>query len=215
MPSYVYSRVNKENGKFYIGKANNPKRRWAEEDRQKILKKGINSALESAIKKYGSDSFDNYIIAKCKDANEAYRVEEELITICRCVDTKKLYNITNGGEGLGSGEDHPCYGKHRSEESRAKQSKARKGIPNTKEHNLNISKGLKGKPKAKEHVRKIADAHIKPYARIIKCGTRKGKQYYSLVYKGNIYKYSVFPDRLKLYAQEHNLPLEKEHMNYE
>lgn len=184
MSSYVYMRVNNINGKFYIGKTDSPKRRWQEENRLDNLKKGVNSALERAIKKYGKDNFTNLIIAKCKDSDEAYKVEEELITICRCTQPNMIYNIASGGKGIGSGEDNPFYGCHHTQTAKDKISKAKK------------EKFVGDKSPV-----------WKPYARVIKCGLQKGKQRYALRYEGNEIRHSVDKNKLLKEAEEINKQL--------
>lgn len=200
MPSYVYTRVNKENGRFYIGKADDPERRWANENCYGTLKQGRESALEHAIKKYGPESFDNYIVAKCKTASEAYKIEEELITICRCIDASKCYNLTNGGENppVMYGDDNPMrnpsvVAKFKGENNPAKRADVRAKMS---ENHADVSR--ENNPRWKD------------YARILKNGTRNGKQRYGLKYDGKIIKTSTYPEKLKQYAIEHNLPFKED-----
>lgn len=58
---YVYKIVNKINGKMYIGKTNNPDRRFT----QHI--KGKRTCISKAIRKYGTHNFDFIIIDSNKD----------------------------------------------------------------------------------------------------------------------------------------------------
>lgn len=57
-----------------------------------------------------------------------------------------------------SGENHPMYGKHLSEETRNKQSQANKGKPRPEETKKKISKRNKDKPKSEKHKKKLSEA---------------------------------------------------------
>lgn len=119
--------------------------------------KGSGTHLNSAIKKYGKDSFATRILAEFDTESEAYEAEEKLIE-----EMNPYYNIATGGIGVGSGEKNPMYGKtgelspnwglKRSEETRKKISIAASkrvgeknpfyGKKHTEEH---LDKYLRGK----------------------------------------------------------------------
>lgn len=57
------------------------------------------------------------------------------------------------------GEDNPMYGKHHTEETKAKLSESLTGREFTLEHRENLSKASKGRPKSEEHKRKLSEAN--------------------------------------------------------
>ena len=109
----VYKATNVLNGKMYIGQTSRPERRFAEH----TWKGSKSKILSAAISKYGKDKFEFTILCWCPDKSYADYVEQELI---KAHDTRRVgYNICAGGEGFGSGEDHPCYGRKTTAEQRA------------------------------------------------------------------------------------------------
>lgn len=86
----VYETKNKQNGKVYRGA-----------HRTKDLNDGYMGsgvALKRAIDKYGKDNFETTILEMCKDEDEMWKREEELVEI-----GEHSYNLTPGGKG---GFDH-------------------------------------------------------------------------------------------------------------
>ena len=157
MTAGVYRITNIANGKSYIGISNDIEKRWKDEISGSNINKGYNSAIESAIRKYGKDYFHFEILEVLEDADDRYEAEKMFIKRYNTM-APNGYNLTEGGEGLGSGENHPNYGKHLSEETKDKMSKANKGktpwnkgIPQTEEAKLKMSKAKKGEnnPEAK------------------------------------------------------------------
>jgi group I intron endonuclease len=130
---YIYKITNKVNEKVYIGKTNEPDKRWKKHclialkpnsDRHHLIHK--------AIAKYGADNFSFEIIEKCKSETKSFKQERYWISYyksnaCR-YRSKFGYNLTDGGEGatgfvptkqsrkrmsdshigLQTGENHPC-----------------------------------------------------------------------------------------------------------
>lgn len=142
---------------------------------------------------------------------------------------KPKFNFTKGGDGVGSGENNPMFGKKHSEEARRRISEAKKGkklseetkrkiseaksgenhpmygkkIP--KETRRKISKARKGKIHSEETRKKISEANKKNHARVIKKGfNSNGKQNYALKYNGKTIKKSVYKERLEKLAEEIN-----------
>ena len=66
------------------------------------------------------------------------------------------FNFSNGGDGFGSGENHPYYRKSLSIEHRAKISKTLKGRIFSEEHKRKLSKIGKGRERSNETKRKIS-----------------------------------------------------------
>lgn len=121
----------KDNDMFYIGiTKNDVKKRW-----QNGLGYRHNSYFNNAIQKYGKDNFLHEVLFSGLTKEEAEQKEIEMIAYYKSNQREYGYNISNGGECLGkhseetrqkmrdnhadfSGENHPNYGKHHSEETK-------------------------------------------------------------------------------------------------
>lgn len=124
----VYKATNILNGKMYIGQAVDPGRRFAEHKSRDYEKCTSRSHIGRAIKKHGKENFEFKILCWCPDKAYADMVETKLI---EAHDTRRVgYNICVGGEGTGSGDTHPKFGRKESEETRRKKSIARLGGKN-------------------------------------------------------------------------------------
>jgi len=146
-PVAVYKATNVLSGKMYIGQTARPERRFAEH----TWKGSKSKILSAAIKKHGKENFEFKILCWCPDKAYADMVETKLI---EAHDTRRVgYNICVGGEGFGSGEDHPCYGRKASDEERRLKAEGKRGAlnpsygkPNSPEQKAKISASLKGRP---------------------------------------------------------------------
>ena len=69
------------------------------------------------------------------------------------------FNFSNGGDGFGSGENHPYYGKSLSEEHRTKISESLKGRVFSEEHRRKLSERGKGRKVSEETRRKMGENH--------------------------------------------------------
>jgi len=119
----IYKITNLINGKIYIGKTTRTiERRWS----QHCYCKSIDH-IHNAIRKYGKENFKIEIICVCNDESELSNKEIEIIAQFGCRDREIGYNICPGGEGFGSGKDHPKSGKKASDETKKKMSKAQSG----------------------------------------------------------------------------------------
>lgn len=120
----VYKITNRLNDKIYIGQTTRPCQRFAEH----TWKGSKSRILVAAIKKYGKENFSFQVLCWCPDKTYADYIERELIS---AHDTRKTgYNICLGGEGFGSGEAHPCFGRKASESNRRKIAEAKMGAKN-------------------------------------------------------------------------------------
>ena len=190
----VYKHTSPE-GKVYIGcTGDKPEVRW---------RKGYhhNNELTDDIEQIGWDNFKHDIIASDMDENDAYDLEKELIRKHQSNNPNNGYNKSTGGKkntGVvrseayikmlserASGEKHPMYGKHHSEESKRKISESMRGENHYmygKHHSESTKKKLSeshkrenlseetlqkmrearlGKPLSEETKRKLSDAHSK------------------------------------------------------
>ena len=152
----VYMHKNKINGKIYIGiTGKDPKIRWNNGSGYR------KTYFAKAIKKYGWNNFDHIILFENLTKEEACKKEIELIKLYDANNPSIGYNTAKGGEincgyhiseerkkhlhDINLGENHPQYGKHRSEDTKRKISESRKGIKFSKEHREKLSKAKKGK----------------------------------------------------------------------
>lgn len=152
----VYMHVNKTNGKRYIGiTSQKPLYRW---------KNGLGYRSQkrffSAIKSYGWDGFDHYVLRENLSKAEAERTEEELIRKYRSNEEEYGYNIENGGVIHKLSEEQKEHlreintGKHHSEETKRKMSVSHLGMS---------SKWLSGRKQSEETRKKRS---------ILFCGTK-------------------------------------------
>ena len=160
----IYKIRNKINNKIYIGQTIRKfKKRYSGE----LEKRTHNEHLKRSIQKYGIENFEideEFDIAYSKE--ELDKLEDMYIKIYNCCDENYGYNNKFGGANGRfseqtkqklkessphlSGENHPFYGKHHTEEAKRRISKANK--ENMKgEKNPNYGKHLS--EEAKENLR--------------------------------------------------------------
>lgn len=98
MKIYLYSITNLINGKVYYGKTKKPvDKRFASHCRS--AGKGNKAALKRAIRKYGAQNFIVQNLGYCLSNEAASQEEKRLISVAKKAN-KKLYNMTDGGDGL-------------------------------------------------------------------------------------------------------------------
>lgn len=161
----VYKHISPSN-KTYIGiTSEDPKRRWNAGHGY-----DHNTHFKRAIDKYGWDNFIHEILFTGLEAEEAERIERELIAEYNSADKDFGYNLTDGGEkgkhhspesiekmrqakiGMYVGDKNPRYGAKLSDETRRKISEAHKGKM-TGADNPNY-----GKPMSDEQKRLISES---------------------------------------------------------
>lgn len=133
---YIYMIEHVSKKKRYIGQTNNVKNRMCRH--KSDAKSGMSGALYDAIRLHGVDSFTvsviDYAFTK-EELNEAERYYIELYDTFH----GEGYNCTEGGEGVGTGENNHFYGRKHSEESREKMSRNRKNKLCNGEHPMATS----------------------------------------------------------------------------
>jgi group I intron endonuclease len=132
----IYLVFNQISEKVYIGQTKKSvSTRWSGHCTD--AKRGRNSALLRAIRKYPREIFYVQTIAFASNKEEADNLEKIFIILFQSTDSEKGYNCTAGGESFPEmfGNKNPFYGKKHSQEVLEKISAANKGIPETKESN--------------------------------------------------------------------------------
>ena len=171
----VYKHTSPSN-KVYIGiTCREPEKRWGKDGK----KYSGNEYFTNAINKYGWDNFKHEILFEDLSKEEACQKEIELIAYYRSNEHDFGYNKSTGGE--------INRGWHLSEETKRKQSEAKKGciswcagkqLPEemrkniaanhshywqgkkmSEEHCQKISKALTGKTRSPETIRKITESN--------------------------------------------------------
>lgn len=103
--SYVYKVINKINGKFYIGKSNDPHSRFIRHlsvGKTQYNKNNQYQYIHRAITKYGSDAFYLEIIEECVSEEVAYDRETYWVKKLQSNNKNIGYNLNEGGVGGGS-----------------------------------------------------------------------------------------------------------------
>ena len=164
----IYKLTHKDSGKVYIGQSKHLKRRLNEHKRCENSedKKGSQSVVRRAIKKYSFDAFDFEIILYCQEGEYMNMIETKLIQFYDCL-VPKGYNVRDGGNKVFMSEEgrkrisKANSGRIVSEETRLKLSESGKKAylnnPRGDEWNQKLSIALIGKKKSEEHILKISE----------------------------------------------------------
>lgn len=113
---YIYITTNTCNNKHYIGQHCG--------DSLDKYYKGSGILLKKAFSKYGFDKFTVEPIDWAETKEELDQKEIYWIDFLGAVESNNWYNLALGGEGYGSGENHPLYGKPMPEYQRQRISDA-------------------------------------------------------------------------------------------
>ncbi len=140
--SGIYAFINTQNGKIYIGSAQNLNKREAAHLRSLRGQYHRNPYLQSAWNLYGSASFHFEILELVNDKSQLISREQFYLDKYKTFRRENGYNIRIvAGSNLGfkhssktqkkmseskKGAKHPLFGKHRSKETREKISKTKK-----------------------------------------------------------------------------------------
>ena len=181
MYGYIYLTINKVNHKTYVGQKTLKNKTW---DKDNYL--GSGKILKCAIKKYGRENFEKFLIQFCYSKEELNKQEIFWIAEYRKRGLAQ-YNIANGGEG-GVFKGRPpwnkgktgvysdevlkrlseaCKGRKCSEETKRKMSESHKGNQNhkgkyhseeTKRRISKAKKGVKLPPLSEEAKRKMSES---------------------------------------------------------
>ena len=133
---YIYNNLCSPTLKSYVGFTTNFKKR--KRSHRYNAKIGVKGYFYNAIRKDGWDNFHCFILDQSDDIEYARNVLEPLhIKLCKSFWDENGYNLTLGGGGTFG---HVHIGQPHTTESKAKLSKARKGMKFHKEWKANMSK---------------------------------------------------------------------------
>ena len=96
----IYKTTNNINGKIYIGRSGKGDSKYL----------GSGKYLLHALNKYGKQNFKRVVIDNADNRKELCEKEIFWINFYDARNPEIGYNIGPGGEGAGSGKDHPHYG---------------------------------------------------------------------------------------------------------
>ncbi len=137
----IYLLTNSTNGKVYVGKTNDYKRRMGE---YKCHHCKNQYKLYNALVDTGWKKFTHKIIEKVDDLETLNLLERYYIKFYDCYGTDKGYNLTEGGDGGTM-----------SEETKKKLSEINKGEKHTEETKAKIGKAHKGKIVSEETLERM------------------------------------------------------------
>jgi group I intron endonuclease len=125
MYGIIYTITNRQNGKQYVGQTTwLLRKRWSEHVAFAKKKEKSPYLLYEAIRKYGRDAFDVQQIDTGDSLKELNEKEMMWIARLKTFGFNTGYNMTEGGKCCRHlnkrGCTHPMFGKHHSEETRAK-----------------------------------------------------------------------------------------------
>lgn len=162
----IYRITNKINGKTYIGQHKYKKLN------DKYMGSGVH--IKRAIKKYGVENFEKEILEFDIPNVELANDWEQMYILFERVKGKAEYNIANGGKGsaghrcsaetrrkiaeAGKGRQGYWKGKSRSDETKAKISKSKKGTKHSEDWCNKMSEIMKGRYFTEEWKKKISDS---------------------------------------------------------
>ena len=149
-------------GKRYVGQTGrSPEKRWGKNGIHYLNKKNgkyTHPAFSKAVLKYGWDNIEHEIIASNLTKEEADNFEKLLIKKLNTMNPEYGYNCTSGGSNgapseetrkrqseARKGEKSHMYGKHLSEETKEKIGKAHRGKVVSEETKKKLSESHKGK----------------------------------------------------------------------
>lgn len=173
----VYQHRNLKNGKSYVGMTSQePKKRWRSGRGYKKQPKIWSDIKESDWNK----DWEHNILGKFEDKQEALNVEEMFIWLFDSINggyntssyggtsykrTEETKRKMSDNHADFSGEKHPMFGKHHSEESKKKMSESKTGKHLSEEHKKKLSEAHTceknpwyGKHLSEEHKKKLSEA---------------------------------------------------------
>jgi group I intron endonuclease len=165
----IYSITNKINGKRYIGRSENIKRRWGEHKYDLKHNKHRSNHLQYAWNKYGKENFIFEKICEVWDPENLVKIEQTFIDLYKSYDKRFGYNNERYVKGrkivseetkkkLSENNTRFWQGKHLSEEHKKKLSISHKGKKLSEEHKKKIGEAQIGKKNSEESRKKMSEA---------------------------------------------------------
>lgn len=113
MNKFIIYKIIFPNTKIYVGQTINLKKRKREHKQSSVNqnRRNYNCLVNKAIRKYGFDNIKWQILNENLTKEQANMWERLWIFVEKSNDSQFGYNMTEGGEGLGIGTNHPLYGK--------------------------------------------------------------------------------------------------------
>lgn len=144
---------------MYIGQSADIETRWKAHKRELRNNYHRNNHLQRSWNKYGESTFDFIVIEELpNDKDLLHEKEIEYIAKYNTFKDAFHYNEAIGGEGTGSGEEHPQYGVPISDEQKQRISIANKGENNWMYGKTGEDNPFYGKKHTEETRKKMSDA---------------------------------------------------------
>lgn len=156
--TFIYALCEPETGKIrYVGKANNPKRRFRRHLRETIGQETHTGRWIKLLASNGEKP-ELEILDEVPDSQWSFW-EREYIRVFRALGMN-LTNISEGGGQVPAlrGEHHPNFGKKESAEATEKRISKIRGKTHTEESKANMSAGALGRVLTPEHCANIGKA---------------------------------------------------------
>ena len=112
--------------------------------------RGLDYAFHRALRKHGFHNFNWEILES--DIPDSEIVECEIYWIKKYDSYRNGYNMSGGGEGLGSGDNNPFYGRNHTDETKKKMSESKSGKYDGE------GNPMYGKKQSEETKRKISES---------------------------------------------------------
>lgn len=140
---FIYLLINKENGKYYVGKTVHHNLNSYLSNKRCVARKGsVKYPIVAAIAKYGIDNFDVQVLAEPVTIAELNNLEQLWIVLLNSQDPKFGYNILSGGEvsrlGIACSEDT------KRKIGQANKGKKPKGYVRTDKHRQQLRDRMRG-----------------------------------------------------------------------
>jgi group I intron endonuclease len=153
MSFYIYTIHNILNNKIYVGKTNDPVRRWQKHVESAFSnRKDHKFYIHRAIAKYGVKGFVFTVIQQFNSEIEQYLAEKYWIQYFDSRNNKLGYNLTEGGEG--------CVGRILSQTTKNKIQSSLIGHSVSQDTRNKIANKLIGRERLQDFKDKISKARI-------------------------------------------------------
>jgi group I intron endonuclease len=188
--SGIYLFINTKNGKVYIGQAQNIRKRYNQH-----LRMHSDTMFGRALRKYGLESFEFYILELVDDLNLLNTREQHYLDLYQSFISDKGYNIcpiagnargTKRSEEVKAQMSASRLGHETRPETRAKISLALKGKGGETHHRfgkktpestlLKLSSWQKGNRKSEAHIASLREAKIKAKKKIVQYSLTTGAE---------------------------------------